>query len=89
MQVNKFDSPANLLNLFRDKLRQRGMRGMIGLQRVFDMMDDDKSGSLTQREFWKACKDFKLGISEENVPILFNAFDTNGDGTMSYQEFQA
>ena len=63
------------------------MRGMIGLQRVFDMFDDNKDGCLTQREFWKACKDFKLGISEENVPILFSAFDDDGDGTLSYSEF--
>jgi Ca2+-binding EF-hand superfamily protein len=51
------------------------------------MMDDDNSGSLTQREFFKACKDFKVGISEENVPILFKVFDANEDGTMSFEEF--
>jgi len=60
---------------------------MIGLQRIFNMMDDDNSGSLSMREFSKACKDFKVGISEENVPILFTKFDASGDGTMSYDEF--
>lgn len=60
---------------------------MVGLQRIFQMMDDDNNGSLSQIEFWKACKDFKVGISEENVPILFKAFDVNGDGTMDYDEF--
>ena len=50
-------------------------------------MDDDQSGSLTCREFSKACKDFKVGISEENIPNLFKVFDSNGDGTMSYTEF--
>jgi hypothetical protein len=60
---------------------------MVGLQRVFNMMDDDNSGSLSQREFSKACKDFKVGISEENVPTLFVKFDVSGDGTMSYDEF--
>ena len=50
-------------------------------------MDDDESGALSQREFAKACKDFKIGISDENVPVLFTLFDKNGDGTMSYQEF--
>jgi Ca2+-binding EF-hand superfamily protein len=44
---------------------------MVGLQKIFQIMDDDNSGSLTQREFFKACKDFKIGISEENVPSLF------------------
>jgi Ca2+-binding EF-hand superfamily protein len=62
---------------------------MIGLQRIFKIMDDDQSGALSQREFAKACKDFKIGISDENVPTLFTLFDTNGDGTMSYQEFLA
>jgi Ca2+-binding EF-hand superfamily protein len=38
-------------------------------------------------EFGKACKDFKIGVSEENVPILFSAFDKNGDGTLQYDEF--
>ena len=60
---------------------------MIGLQRIFSIMDDDESGTLTQNEFFKACKDFKVGISEENVPALFKVFDRNLDGTMDYGEF--
>lgn len=60
---------------------------MIGLQRLFKMMDDDGSMTLSMPEFGKACKDFKIGISDENVPILFSLFDTNGDGTLQYEEF--
>ncbi len=78
------DNPQSLLNLFRDKLKGRGARGMIGLQRLFKMMDDDESQSLSLPEFTKACRDFKVGISDENVPILFSVFDTNGDGTLNY-----
>ena len=47
------------------------------------MMDDDGSMTLSMPEFGKACKDFKIGISDENVPILFKLFDRNGDGTLS------
>lgn len=50
-------------------------------------MDDDHSRTLSEYEFGKACRDFKTGISEENVPILFNMFDTNRDGTLSIDEF--
>jgi len=49
---------------------------MVGLQRIFKVMDDDNSGSLSVREFSKACKDFKVGISEQNVPILFDLLMT-------------
>jgi Ca2+-binding EF-hand superfamily protein len=65
----------------------RGARGIIGLQRVFKIMDDDGSKTLSPYEFGKACKDFKMGIPEENFPYLFDAFDTNKDGTMNVDEF--
>jgi len=35
-----------LLKMFRAKLAQRGARGIIGLGRVFSVMDDNKSQSL-------------------------------------------
>ena len=50
-------------------------------------MDDDGSKTLSEQEFAKACRDFKTGISEENIPTLFNAFDTNRDGTLNIDEF--
>jgi len=50
-------------------------------------MDDDGSHTLSLPEFSKACRDFRIGVSDENVPILFSKFDANGDGTISYDEF--
>ena len=50
-------------------------------------MDDDFSKSISLPEFSKACRDFKVGISEENTPILFDQFDTNRDGTLNIDEF--
>ena len=76
-----------LLALFRDKLKARGSRGIIGLMRLFDIMDDDGSKTLSLPEFAKVCRDFKMGIGEENVPILFNRFDINRDDTISVPEF--
>jgi len=32
--------------MFRSKLAQRGARGILGMQRVFKVMDDNNSGSL-------------------------------------------
>ena len=37
------DNPEALLALFKDKLKARGARGMVGLRRLFNMMDDDGS----------------------------------------------
>ena len=80
-------SPQQLVTLFRDKIKARGARGMVGIQRLFKIIDDDNSGVLSQQEFAKCCKDFKIGISEENIPILFAYFDSNRDGCLSIDEF--
>jgi hypothetical protein len=40
------NSDEQLVKMFRDKLAQRGARGMLGLQRVFKVMDDNGSGTL-------------------------------------------
>lgn len=50
-------------------------------------MDDDGSKTLSLPEFTKAVRDFRVGINEENVPTLFDAFDSNRDGTINYDEF--
>ena len=50
-------------------------------------MDDDGSKSISQYEFSKVCRDFKVGINEENVPLIFDLFDTNKDGTLNIDEF--
>jgi hypothetical protein len=51
--------------MFRDKLASRGARGIIGLRRVFKIVDDDDSKSLDTYEFLKAVKDYRIKISKE------------------------
>ena len=77
----------NLIKLFRDKIKSRGARGIIGLQRVFKIMDDDNSKSLSFNEFSKAVRDFRIGIAESHLPSLFDHFDLNRDGTLNIDEF--
>lgn len=76
-----------ILEIFRKKILQRGAKGVIGMQRIFKIMDDDNSGSLSKQEFEKACRDFKVEIPLEDVTTLFHAFDINRDGTIQYDEF--
>jgi len=60
-----------LAEIFRRKVLQRGARGIIGLQRIFKIMDDDGSKTLSKQEFEKACREFKAEIAPEDVGILF------------------
>ena len=81
------DDIDSLIKLFRSKIMGRGARGIVGIQRIFKIMDDDNSRTLSLAEFTKAVKDFKVGVSEENCPVLFDAFDLNRDGTLNIDEF--
>ena len=76
-----------LLQAFRDKIKQRGARGIIGLQRVFKIIDDDGSRSLSFLEFRKCLNDFRVDVPPEAARTLFSAFDVNGDGSIDYDEF--
>jgi calcyphosin len=76
-----------MIALFRDRIKARGARGMIGLQRIFKIMDDDNSRTLSINEFTKACREFRVGISDEYIPTIFDAFDTNHDGNLNFDEF--
>jgi hypothetical protein len=49
-------------------------------------MDDNNNGSLEIQEFWKAVCDFRIQISPEEARELFDLFDINADGNVSYDE---
>ena len=50
-------------------------------------MDDDRSHTLSRSEFEKACRDFKLEMTSEDIGTMFQGFDLNRDGTIQYDEF--
>lgn len=79
-------SDNDLAKAFRDKLAQRGARGLLGMQRIFKVMDDNGSGTLDIQEFWKAICDFRIPVSPEECRKLFDLFDLNGDGEIDYNE---
>ncbi len=87
-QQNYGSKPAEaILNKFRDRLKARGGKGMIGLQRQFKIFDDNNSKTLEFTEFLKACKDFKVDLNNNEIEILFNTFDNDGSGCVDYYVF--
>jgi Ca2+-binding EF-hand superfamily protein len=79
-------SDDDMVKMFRDKLAARGARGILGMQRIFKIVDDNGNGSLDINEFWKALCDFRIALSPEECRQLFDLFDINGDGCISYDE---
>jgi Ca2+-binding EF-hand superfamily protein len=57
------------------------------LNHWFQAVDTDHSGDLTVEEFITALRQLKLEITDLDSRRLFNAFDRNGNGRVSYREF--
>lgn len=76
-----------LVERFRNKLKARGSRGLVGLARQFKIMDDNGSGTLDPYEFNKAISDFGIDVDQKDQMTLFKCFDYDGNGEIDFNEF--
>jgi Ca2+-binding EF-hand superfamily protein len=79
--------PGELFNKFKEKLLSRGARGIIGLARIFRIMDDNQNKTLEFEEFKKAVKEFRIDFNDEELSRLFQYFDADCTGVVDYEEF--
>ena len=54
---------------------------------MFKICDDNGNGNLDRAEFTKAIRQFKLEISDDQISLIFNVFDADKSGTLSFDEF--
>jgi hypothetical protein len=73
--------------MLRKKLAARGARGILGLGKLFRIIDDDRSGQLDEVEFKKALKEYKMNIDDPDIEALYKLFDTDHSGQIHYDEF--
>ena len=86
------DEILKIVDELRAALKSRtadadGSSGIAGLSRTFAVLDRDRSGQLDLAEFARGVSQCKLGIDAERVAKLHGAFDRDGSGLISYDEF--
>lgn len=82
-----------------DKLR-RALRDMLGLKegdprpsrlmdlrKVFDQFDDDESKTVDRDEFGENLRRLGVDIPREDMKLLLDRLDTDGDRQISFAEF--
>lgn len=57
------------------------------IKAMFNEIDKDKSGEITNEELAEALKKANPGMEEEDVKMMIKESDENGDGVVEYHEF--
>lgn len=84
-QEKLIDDPV--LQKLKTQLSSRGAKGIIGLGRLFRIMDDDRSNTLSFSEFKKAMREFGMNLNDTETILLFKRFDKSNTGAVSYNDF--
>ncbi|GBG34328.1 Calmodulin [Hondaea fermentalgiana] len=74
----------------RDKVRgvaSRSRGGPVDLKKAFALFDAGGHGKVSRRDFQQACDRLGLALSENELELLLQRFDTNGSGAVDYFEF--
>lgn len=79
-------SPDTLIEDFRATLKARNTTTIFDIGRKFRIIDDDNSNSIELSEFVKVCKEHKLTWTQEQCAVVFNFFDKDRSGHISYDE---
>lgn len=60
----------------------------LNLNDIFKNFDKDKKGTLDQKELSQLLRVIAPGLKEEDVIAVFKKFDMDGDGEISFNEFE-
>ncbi|WAQ95812.1 CAPSL-like protein [Mya arenaria] len=83
------DKVRSLIDNLRGQCLKRGVGGIRELSVVFRRMDVDFSKRLCYQEFEEGVKAYELIMTNEDIDLLFNTFDTNKNRQIDFLELVA
>ena len=87
MENTKF--PASDVTQIVNRLKDKFMEQSAQIQKTFQNVDKDHSGSLDMEEFKIVLKKINFDLTDQEVISVMRKFDPNCDGSVRYDEFRA
>merc|ERR1719450_1882071 len=75
----------DFLDNITQKLGDKETRG--GIRKIFNLFDDDKTGSITLKNLKRVAKELGETMSEEELREMIERADSNGDGAITAEDF--
>ncbi|PFH38011.1 centrin 2 [Besnoitia besnoiti] len=60
-----------------------------GIQKIFNLFDDDRTGTITLKNLKRVAKELGETMSEDELREMLERADSNGDGEISFEDFYA
>ncbi|KFG44662.1 EF hand protein, partial [Toxoplasma gondii FOU] len=60
-----------------------------GIQKIFSLFDDDRTGTITLKNLKRVAKELGETMSEDELREMLERADSNGDGEISFEDFYA
>ncbi|KAM3137798.1 hypothetical protein pb186bvf_010041 [Paramecium bursaria] len=74
----KSNKKIDSIQVIRNKILSRGLRGLIGIQLKFQLYDKQHLGTLSQNEWLNSFKQWRLDVNENILIDIFNQIAING-----------
>ena len=84
---NKKNDDYSLIDIIRENLLKKGLRGLISMEGSFRLADKDNSQSVNIDDFKKIALSYKFGLNDEEIFNVFELFDKENTGKINYDEF--
>ena len=78
---------SEAFSTFRNYLQAQGPMHVLSLARQFKIIDENGNKTIDFNEFSKAINNADLKVPQEAIEELFQSFDYDNSGAISYDEF--
>ena len=86
-EYKNINKSNEIIEKLRNIISRRGSRGIMSIRREFMIADNENNKTVNIDDFKKFCHDYRIGLNDNEINLLFTELDVNKNGNIDYPEF--